>query len=699
MKRITFIIACMMLYITHAYSLEIPKGKFYFDNSKTNYSQVKFIYGSNTREECYVVSMTHEEGSRWSVTIPATVSDMYRYTFADTSLPDGNMNQTFNTVKDNISNQRGEYRTATSEQAILVGGIFVPSSGDNWAQGSWQSLNPGKPYSGTLPVLYINTSTAASLPECCTYVDGYYFAYFENSQNWEEVGCYVWDDSYQTIAGGWPGETCELVGTNDKGNQIWRWKSNAPSTSLAAPKYIIFNNNQSTGGQTADLVFANGGYYTYKLGVQESPEITITESGAIGKVVPITSKETYVQGTYYIDALGLEGYESLGSKEAPLGLQIKGRGNYTWKDFDKKPYRVKLDDKASPLGMKKSKHFTLLAHADDNLGFLRNTVGFQLSRLLGLAYTPEQRPVEVILNGDYIGLYMITDKLRVDKNRVNIVEQADNETDPANITGGWLLEIDNYEEEGQIRITEGNGKDLRFTYHTPEVLSNEQTAYITNLLTATDNAIYNTNKNSTEWENYIDIDALARFYIIQEIMDNAESFHGSCYLHKERGENTKFVFGPVWDFGNSYHRGFNKFIYVDPPFGQSWIGEIAKYPRFQECVKSIWRPFLADKYPSLDSFIDDFISEIAAASVSDVTRWPSYGNRDISGKKSDFKNKMRQKVEFLTEQWGGPISGIQVIQQAGNQHDEWLTINGQRLNGKPTQQGIYLHNNKKVVVR
>ena len=76
----------------------------------------------------------------------------------------------------------------------------------------------------------------------------------------------------------------------------------------------------------------------------------------------VASKETYVKGTYYIDDLGLEGYSSLGSADNPLPLQIKGRGNYTWTGFEKKPYRLKFDSKQTPLGMKKSKHFALLAH-------------------------------------------------------------------------------------------------------------------------------------------------------------------------------------------------------------------------------------------------------------------------------------------------------------------------------------------------
>lgn len=412
----------------------------------------------------------------------------------------------------------------------------------------------------------------------------------------------------------------------------------------------------------------------------------------------VNSKEVYVKGKYYIDALGLEGYQSLGTKENPLPLQIKGRGNWTWTGFNKKPYRLKFDSKASPLGMKSNKHFNLLANADDHNAFLNNTVGFQLSRLLKLAYTPEQRPVEVVLNGDYIGLYMLTDKIRVEKNRVNIVEQSDEETDPQNVTGGWLLEIDNYDEENQIRMTESNGYTLRFTYHTPEVLSDVQKNYITDFLKATDRAIYNTDKTSTEWEQYIDIDALARFYIVQEVMGDGESFHGSCYMSKDRGENTKLVFGPVWDFGNAFGCGTNRFIYVDPPFEQNWIGEIAKYPRFQQRVKAIWQPFLGDNYPQLDGFIDDFILQISDAAANDGRRWPEYSQSNINDRKNNFKNKISQKVNYLRQQWGNGISSIWTVPDDEADDDCWYGLDGRKINGVPTRHGLFIHKGRKVVL-
>lgn len=413
----------------------------------------------------------------------------------------------------------------------------------------------------------------------------------------------------------------------------------------------------------------------------------------------ITSKEYYVDGTYYIDALGLEGYESLGSADHPLPLKVKGRGNWTWKDFSKKPYRLKFDAKARPLGMKSSKHFTLLAHADDDLAFLRNTVGFELSRRLGLPYTPAQQPVEVVLNGDYIGLYMLTDKIRVAKDRVNITEQADQETNAANITGGWLLEIDNYEEDEQIRFTESNGNPLWVTYHSPEVLSDAQREYLTNFLIATDLAIYNPDKNSTDWEQYIDMDMLARYYIVQEIMDDGESFHGSCYMSKDRGADTKLMFGPVWDFGNALRRGSDKFIYQDTQFTQSWIEEVARYGRFQQTVKAVWQKFLADDFAQLDGFIDSFIAQIASAAVTDGQRWPEYDQGDVEGKKNHFKYLMTEKVNFLREQWGNADTSIRSVTDRTVAAGAWFSLDGRRLSTHPTLPGVYLHQGRKVVIK
>ena len=85
------------------WGVTIPKGTFYFDNSKTKYENVKFVYGSEHDKQTWVVSMTRESGDKWSVTFDKSVENMYRYTFAATTLPDGKIDDTFPNVKENIS--------------------------------------------------------------------------------------------------------------------------------------------------------------------------------------------------------------------------------------------------------------------------------------------------------------------------------------------------------------------------------------------------------------------------------------------------------------------------------------------------------------------------------------------------------------------------------------------------------------------
>ena len=370
---------------------------------------------------------------------------------------------------------------------------------------------------------------------------------------------------------------------------------------------------------------------------------------------PIVSKDNYINATYYVDALGLTGYENIGTAAAPLTMEIKGRGNYTWTGFDKKPYRIKLTDKQPLLGMNKSKHFALLAHADDardKKGFLRNAAGFELSKLIGMAWTPEAKPIEVVLNGDYIGLYFLTETIRVDKDRVNIVEQEDEETDPAKITGGWLVEIDNYDEDPHITIRENGDKTMWFTYKTPEVLSSAQKSFLTDEMVRIDRLVYGDKNSSTLWQ-YLDMDALARFYIVQELTDNYESFHGSCYLYREMGDGQKWKFGPVWDFGSSFNRDKSQYLFEGDVWHNHWIPEVCKFPAFMEYVKKIWNEFYPTEFSKVFTFTSEHLNLLQTAASVDAKRWSEYsGNADLTKRVNQVSERLLKNAEWLNEQWG-----------------------------------------------
>ena len=397
---------------------------------------------------------------------------------------------------------------------------------------------------------------------------------------------------------------------------------------------------------------------------------------------PIVSKDDYIPATYYLDALNLAGYESIASAQAPLTMEIKGRGNYTWKDFDKKPYRIKLSDKQPLLGMKKSKHFALLAHADDSKAFMRNAVGFELGRLLNMAWTPVSKPVEVMLNGEYIGLYFLTETIRVDKDRVNIVEQEDMITDSEGITGGWLVEIDNYRDDPHVVIKEGDSRhtDMVFTYKTPEQLSNEQKQFLVAEMERINQLVYG-DKNSDELWQYLDIDALARFYIVQEVMDNYESFHGSCYLYREKGEGEKWHFGPVWDFGSSFNRDKQQLLFEGDVWHNHWIPEICKFPAFAQYVKTLWNPFYAGAFGNIYAYVEQQQALIASAVQADYQRWPQYGNKDFANRVKKVQERLQKNSEWLNTKWNT---------NAGNQPNEEnkdlaLTAMCVWVNGQPVE--------------
>ena len=377
----------------------------------------------------------------------------------------------------------------------------------------------------------------------------------------------------------------------------------------------------------------------------------------------IDSKEEYLHADWWLDNMGIKGYKSIGSPDEPLGMQIKGRGNSTWTNIDKKPFRLKLDEKQEMLGMPSSKHWILLAYAEQWMGKMNDVLPFEIGRRMGMAWNPGIEPVEVVLNGQYIGLYFLAEKIRIAKDRVNIEEQLDNEQDPAKVTGGWILEIDNYPEQGNITVKEPDGQTFWVTPHSPEQLSDVQRDYITTFLTKADKAISKIDAVNREWEKYIDIDSLAIYYIVQEAVDNPEAFSGSCYMHKQRGANTKLIFGPLWDCGSSFTRysadyEFNDFIFNNmPDYCQSvWISKIAASPRFQICVKKHWKQFYDEVYPAMDAYLDAFVARLERAGMSDYTRWPRYSGNNLTTRMNTFyKPSFHKKVEWLNTKWGDII--------------------------------------------
>lgn len=368
--------------------------------------------------------------------------------------------------------------------------------------------------------------------------------------------------------------------------------------------------------------------------------------------------KNYFAGEYWLDLNGCdwmaaEGAKSIGSESEPLPLEIKARGNWTRKGFSKKPFKLKLGAKQKMLGLTKSKHFAILAHADDSWGYLRNFTGFNLGKRIGLPWTPAQQPVEVVINGNYRGLYFLTESIRIDSDRVDINELDDNATDPGLISGGYLVELDNYDEDNQIRMQEkgcvpGHYMDvLRITWDTPEEYSPIQKQFVTDQFTAMNDAV---GACSDDLWKYMDMDDAARYYLVEEIISHTESFHGSTYMFRDRGEGQKWHFSPLWDCGNAFSGATDQFFYDNDPFGNTWIPSIRANASFNHKVEQTWLWFMNTSYEGLMDDIDTYVSHIAEAAKADRRRWkdqpvPAGGQAVVDN--SDMESRRRAVVDHL----------------------------------------------------
>lgn len=387
----------------------------------------------------------------------------------------------------------------------------------------------------------------------------------------------------------------------------------------------------------------------------------------------------YFNGEYWLDLNGCEwmeelGFESVGSSEQPLPLEIKARGNYTRTHFNKKPFKVKLGKKQNLLGLTpdKSKHYALLAHADDSHGFMRNFTGFLIGKRIKMPWTPQQQPIELVINGDYRGVYFLTESIRVGDGRIDIEELQDNETEPSLISGGYVVELDNHPEDNCIKFQEKSCvkgdrvEEMAVTFDTPEEYSPIQIKFITDqFMTMND---YIGAKNDELW-SYMDMDDAARYYLVMELISHREAYRGSTYLARNRGEGEKWHFTAVWDCGHAFDSGSNNYFYNDYMFHNVWIASICQNKKFQNKVKETWKWFMSSCFDGVYDEIKEYSEHIAQAAQKDAERWrgvprPNYPDSRNTQDNSNMywlymgvEQQMRQKIDWLEKQFGS-YSGV-----------------------------------------
>jgi subtilisin-like proprotein convertase family protein len=344
---------------------------------------------------------------------------------------------------------------------------------------------------------------------------------------------------------------------------------------------------------------------------------------------------------------------------------------FTGPFYPKKNYDFELVDSlgnqmdTSILGMPKESDWIFKAeYLDPTL--LKNSITYEMARRMG-GYAPRTRPCEIVLDGEYIGLYILTEKVKRDKNRVDIAKLSSSDTSGIELTGGYIIEMNINHVAGDWNspyppinsATCGAPVEFKHVYPKSEDIQPPQRDYIRAYVEAMENALLAPNfaDPDTGYRQYLDVDAFIDFLIVNEFSVNYDSYGRSTYLVKEKDtDGGKLKFGPPWD----YDRAMD---YNNPATTEGWVWKITHpYWPFPFWWSRMWedpdyRKQLACRWTMLRqntlqtgaflSLIDSLTDQIDEAKERNFRVWSTLGTRTYPEHISSLKSYIEQRLDWI----------------------------------------------------
>lgn len=370
----------------------------------------------------------------------------------------------------------------------------------------------------------------------------------------------------------------------------------------------------------------------------------------------------------------------------------------------KKSYNIRFEQKTDLFGMGSVKKYTLLSNNFDE-SLLRNVYGWEYAKAFGLHYSSDYQFVDLYINGNYYGNYVVCEGVEVDNERINIYdlkkanEKANMGYDldsfpqigtgingavlpgkekasakwvkmtysPDNITGGYLLEYDypgRYDAEMCGFVTD-NGQPV--VIKSPELASESEVRYIWAFVNDATNALYSDsgyNEKGQYYTDYFDLDSLVNMYILQELSSNIDAGFSSFFVYKEQNRDTLIV-SPVWDFDHAFGDEIVRFGVNNGDPNIWWansLGYYGEYPiytlfnaafrhnDFKTAVHSRWEEL------STQGILDDVITIVHDMSVTlsasgemNLIRWNDIVTTNPSSADEMYSEKVTIGEQFIKQ--------------------------------------------------
>lgn len=346
-----------------------------------------------------------------------------------------------------------------------------------------------------------------------------------------------------------------------------------------------------------------------------------------------------------------------------IGIEFRGSSSQS---LPKKPYGLEtrlIDDETknnvSILGMPKENDWVLNSLAFDK-SLVRDYLSYDLARGIG-DYAARGIYCEVVINGDYKGLYIFMEKIKTDSNRINVADIEVDDNQLPEVTGGYFTKCDkvNADETIAWSYPTATGVPANFLHEQPkqEDVTPQQTSYIKSVFDNLKNTAFNQNSSiSNGYPSVIDIPSFVDFMLLSELASNVDSYQYSTYYHKDRGG--KLRAGPVWDFNLTYGNDFGTIgrsgtevwqFDNDDNVGPAFWKNLFDNPEFKCYLSKRWQDLTAAgetlDYNALNDEIDLLGNLLAEAKVREQQRWGTLDGYEIEI--TNLKSWLQDRYTFL----------------------------------------------------
>lgn len=371
-----------------------------------------------------------------------------------------------------------------------------------------------------------------------------------------------------------------------------------------------------------------------------------------------------------------------------IDIELRGSASMA---YPKKGYRIETVDAQGEnlnvvlLGMPNENDWILYGPYDDQ-SLIRNVLAYRLSADIG-RYASRCHFCELVLNNDYRGLYVFMEKIKQDKNRVNVTEMKPEDISGDAVTGGYMIKFD--KEEGENVGGWLSNHSIYYQYHEPKAdeIVIEQKLYIKTFMNQFESSMLRSDPADamSGYPFYIDVDSFVDHFILNEFCKNIDAYRISFFMFKDRdSKGGKLHAGPIWDFnlslGKTWYKedayrvdeweiDHNRYKPNDWPKVPFWWERLGHNRPFADRVKIRWRQLRQTvlKEDSLFRRIDLLVDSTAEARARNFNRWPE----------SATEHSYEQEILMLKGWISGRIQWIEdnldMLSCVGEAGDEGVT--------------------------